>query len=41
LVAIRITDPMLTDYKKDCVINHYENVWNIVAQTLTFCCFEV
>jgi putative endonuclease len=26
LVAIRITDPMLTDYKKDCVINHYENV---------------
>jgi putative endonuclease len=26
LVAIRIVNPMLTDYKKDCVINHYENV---------------
>lgn len=26
LLAIRIINPMLTDYKKDCVINHYENV---------------
>ncbi len=26
LIAIRILNPELTDYKKDCVINHYENV---------------
>lgn len=26
LVAIRIIEPMLTDWRKDCVIKHYENV---------------
>lgn len=26
LIAITITNPLLTDYNKDCIINHYENV---------------
>ena len=26
LLAVRILNPLLTDWKKDCEINHYENV---------------
>ncbi|PIR86749.1 MAG: YraN family protein [Candidatus Harrisonbacteria bacterium CG10_big_fil_rev_8_21_14_0_10_49_15] len=26
LVAITVLNPILTDYKKDCIINHYQNV---------------